>query len=108
MGFLDILKKKKKTETSNIENNTLLNDIPLPPPGSEPTNKTESISTLPEENKLNSTVESNSFDNLSQEDLNDIVFEINNKPKKVLNYSTPFEVLQKELLVIGVAFPSRM
>ncbi len=67
MGFLDILKKKKKTETSNIENNTLLNDIPLPPPGSEPTNKTESISTLPEENKLNSTVESNSFDNLSQD-----------------------------------------
>ena len=49
-----------------------------------------------------------SFENLSQEDLNDIVFEINNKPKKVLNYSTPFEVLQKELLVKGGAFPIRM
>jgi len=49
-----------------------------------------------------------SFDNLSQEELNDIVFEINNRPKKVLQFSTPFEALQKELLVKGVAFPNRM
>jgi IS30 family transposase len=49
-----------------------------------------------------------SFENLSQEELNDIVFEINNRPKKVLQFSTPFEVLQKELLVRGGAFPSRM
>jgi IS30 family transposase len=49
-----------------------------------------------------------SFENLSQAELNDIVFEINNRPKKVLQFSTPFEVLQKELLVTGVAFPSRM
>ena len=49
-----------------------------------------------------------SFDNLSQEELNDIVFEINNRPKKVLEFSTPFEVLQKELLINGVAFPNRM
>lgn len=49
-----------------------------------------------------------SFDNLTQEELDDIVWEINNRPKKVLNFSTPFEVLQKELLVKGVAFPNRM
>jgi IS30 family transposase len=49
-----------------------------------------------------------SFDNLNQEELNDIVFEINNRPKKVLQFSTPFEVLQKELLVRGGAFPNRM
>ncbi len=48
------------------------------------------------------------FDNLDQSDLDDIVFEINNRPKKVLEFSTPFEALQKELLITGVAFPSRM
>lgn len=49
-----------------------------------------------------------SFENLSQIDLDDIVFEINNRPKKVLNFSTPFEVLQKSLLINGGAFPNRM
>jgi len=45
-----------------------------------------------------------SFENLSQEELDDIVFEINNRPKKVLNFSTPFEALQKSLLIISGAF----
>jgi len=49
-----------------------------------------------------------SFDNLAQEDLDDIVFEINNRPRKVLKFSTPFEVLQQSLLVNGVAFQMRM
>ena len=45
-----------------------------------------------------------SFDNLTQEELDDIVFEINNRPKKVLQFSTPFEMLQKELLIKSGAF----
>lgn len=48
------------------------------------------------------------FNNLTQEELNDIVWEINNRPKKVLNFFTSFEVLQKELLVNGGAFLTRM
>lgn len=47
-----------------------------------------------------------SFNNLEQSELDDIVFEINNRPRKVLQFSTPFEVLQKSLLVNGVAFVS--
>lgn len=49
-----------------------------------------------------------SFDNLVQADLDDIVWEINNRPKKVLKFSTPFEALQKELSIMGGAFPARM
>lgn len=49
-----------------------------------------------------------SFENLTQADLDDIVFEINNRPRKVLKFSTPFEVLQQALLVNGVAFQMRM
>lgn len=49
-----------------------------------------------------------SFSNLTQEELDDIVWEINNRPRKVLQFSTPFEALQKELLIKGGAFPSRM
>lgn len=49
-----------------------------------------------------------SFDNLDQADLDDIAWEINNRPKKVLNFFTPFEALQKELLIMGGAFPNRM
>ena len=48
------------------------------------------------------------FENLDQDELNDIVFEINNRPKKVLKFSTPFEELQKSLFVNGVAFRMRM
>lgn len=49
-----------------------------------------------------------SFENLTQAELDDIVFEINNRPRKVLKFSTPFEVLQKILLVSGGAFGMRM
>jgi IS30 family transposase len=49
-----------------------------------------------------------SFENLTQEELADIVFEINNRPKKVLNFSTPFEAFQKALSITGGAFPIRM
>ena len=45
-----------------------------------------------------------SFENLTQTDLDDIVFEINNRPRKVLKFSTPFEVLQKSLFISGGAF----
>jgi len=45
-----------------------------------------------------------SFENLTQEELDNIVWEINNRPKKVLQFSTPFEALQKELLIKSVAF----
>jgi transposase, IS30 family len=45
-----------------------------------------------------------SFNNLTQEELDDIVWEINNRPKKVLNFFTPQEVFLKELLIKGVAF----
>ena len=48
------------------------------------------------------------FNNLDQAELNDIVWEINNRPKKVLKFNSPFEVLQKELLVNSVAFRMRM
>ncbi len=47
-----------------------------------------------------------SFDNLGQEELDDIVFEINNRPRKVLQFSTPFEVLQQSLSINGGAFVS--
>jgi IS30 family transposase len=49
-----------------------------------------------------------SFENLDQSELDDIVWEINNRPKKVLKFSTPFEALQKELSIMGGAFPARM
>lgn len=42
-----------------------------------------------------------SFHNLTQEELNDIVWEINNRPRKVLHYKTPTEIL-------GGAFQFRM
>ena len=49
-----------------------------------------------------------SFNNLTQEELNDIVWEINNRPRKCLNYSTPYEILQQELKVNSVRLLSRM
>lgn len=33
---------------------------------------------------------------LSQNDLNDIVWELNNRPRKCLSYKTPTEALQSE------------
>ena len=41
-----------------------------------------------------------SFNNLTQQELDDIVWEINNRPRKVLNYFTPQEMYQKEMLKI--------
>jgi transposase, IS30 family len=41
-----------------------------------------------------------SFDNLTQEELDDIVWEINNRPRKTLHYLTPQEMLKSELTVI--------
>ena len=51
-----------------------------------------------------------SFQNLTQEELNDIVAELNNRPRKCLDYQTPKEVLQYELSIIGEsgAIRSRM
>lgn len=40
---------------------------------------------------------STSFDNLTQQELDDIVEEINSKPRKVLHYETPQEVFMKQL-----------
>jgi len=49
-----------------------------------------------------------SFDNLTQQELDDIVWEINNRPRKCLGYSTPHEILQQELKVKSVRLLSRM
>ena len=43
------------------------------------------------------------FSTISQEELNDIVNEINNRPRKVLNYNTPKEVFKAHLKQSGVA-----
>ena len=42
-----------------------------------------------------------SFENIGQNELDDIVFEINSRPRKVLKFQTPQEVLESELLVKG-------
>lgn len=34
------------------------------------------------------------FSKISQEELDDIIWEINNRPRKVLNYNTPKEVFK--------------
>jgi len=49
-----------------------------------------------------------SFNNLDQQELDDITEEINNRPRKVLKFSTPKEAFQHELRVKGGAIPSRM
>jgi transposase, IS30 family len=46
-----------------------------------------------------------SFQDLAQDELEDIVEEINNRPRKVLGYNTPREVFEK---LSGVALQSRM
>jgi len=38
------------------------------------------------------------FNELTQEDLDDIVEEINNKPRKILGYSKPVELMEEEML----------
>jgi len=51
-----------------------------------------------------------SFQNLTQEELDDIVSEINNRPKKCLDFQTPKEALQYELAINGAggAFQPRI
>lgn len=39
------------------------------------------------------------FDTVTQEDLNDIIWELNNRPRKVLGYKTPQEVYNLNLLI---------
>jgi transposase, IS30 family len=47
------------------------------------------------------------IDIVSQEDVDDIAYEINNRPRKVLQYSTPQEVLTKDYQIVSnVAFNS--
>ncbi len=38
-----------------------------------------------------------SLQNVTQEDIDDIAWELNNRPRKVLNFSTPQEILESEL-----------
>lgn len=49
-----------------------------------------------------------SFDDLTQEELEDMVAELNNRPRKCLGFYTPKEVFLKELKSAGVAIPLRM
>lgn len=48
------------------------------------------------------------FSNLTQEELDDIVEEINNRPRKCLDYATPNEVFSEELTKASVRIESRM
>ena len=49
-----------------------------------------------------------SFENLFQEELDDIVWEINNRPRKMHNYRTAQEMLASEQKTTGVAIRFRM
>lgn len=49
-----------------------------------------------------------SFRNLTQPELDEIVWEINQRPRKCLGYNTPQEVFDRELAKLGVAIPVRM
>ena len=48
------------------------------------------------------------FGNINQTELDEIVFEINNRPRKCLGYYTPKEVFEKELKTISARIPKRM
>jgi len=48
------------------------------------------------------------FSKICQHDLDDIVEEINNRPRKCLGFYTPQEVFNNELQIIGARIPSRM
>jgi len=41
------------------------------------------------------------LDKVSQSELDDIAFEINNRPMKCLNFSTPYEVLLANSVALG-------
>lgn len=46
-----------------------------------------------------------SIQDVTQQDIDDIAWELNNRPRKVLNFNTPQEILEKEL---GVRIQTRM
>lgn len=46
-----------------------------------------------------------SIEDVTQDDIDDIAWELNNRPRKVLNFSTPQEILESEL---GVRIQTRM
>ena len=48
------------------------------------------------------------FSKVTQQELDDIIWEINNRPRKRLGFYTPKEMFEKELEIIGVRIPSRM
>ncbi len=45
---------------------------------------------------------------VTQKELDDIIHEINNRPRKCLGFRTPQEAFEEELKTMGVAIPSRM
>lgn len=48
------------------------------------------------------------FSKVTQKELDDIIEEINNRPRKCLGFHTPREMFEKELLTIGARIPTRM
>ena len=48
------------------------------------------------------------FSKVTQKELDDIIWEINNRPRKCLGYYTPREAFEKELQIIGARIPARM
>lgn len=48
------------------------------------------------------------FSKVTQNELDDIIWEINNRPRKCLGFYTPQEMFEKELLTIGARIPARM
>ncbi len=48
------------------------------------------------------------FSKVTQQELDDIIWEINNRPRKCLGFYTPKEMFEKELQTIGARIPSRM
>ncbi|NCN03903.1 MAG: IS30 family transposase, partial [Candidatus Pacebacteria bacterium] len=48
------------------------------------------------------------FSKVTQSELDDIICEINNRPRKRLGFYTPKEMFEKELLTIGARIPTRM
>ena len=48
------------------------------------------------------------FSKVTQRELDDIIWEINNRPRKCLGFYTPQEMFEKELLTIGARIPTRM
>jgi IS30 family transposase len=48
------------------------------------------------------------FSKVTQKGLDDIIWEINNRPRKCLGYYTPQEAFEKELKIIGARIPARM